>query len=138
MMMASIMNLNHVGECWVGSYISLVRLASPSLFPYPPPLSCRRSFFVFFSSCLASESLRITGRMKDISCILKKRRGDAPLMHIGRFYRIDGVVGESNPRAPKDITGAGGERAGRTIMKTRDRESMSVYQDWLSLRASRP
>ena len=29
-------------------------------------------------------------------------------MQIGRFYRTDGAVGESNPRAPDDIDDAGG------------------------------
>ena len=55
--------------------------------------------------------------MKDISCILKKRRGDAPLVKIGRSYQIEGAVGESDPRAPNDIDGARGERAEGRLFK---------------------
>ena len=135
MMMAMIMNLNHDGECWVGFYPLFIRLASPSLPLYPPPLSVSSLVFFVFA-CLFFEFPRSTGRMKNSLCITKKRRGDAPLVQIGRFYRIDGAVGESNPRAPNDIEGAGGERAGRTSVETRDREWRSVFQDWLPLRES--
>ena len=135
MMMAMIISLNRDGEHGLGFRIRFTRLSFPSLIPFPPPLSVSSLVFFVFA-CLFPEFYRNTGRMKDVLRITKKRRGDAPLVQIGRFYRVDGAVGGSNPRAPDDIDGAGGERAGRTSVETRDREWKSVCQDWLPLRES--